>query len=51
VTAAPGARDEVAAKGESGALALHGITRRFGEYTAVDNISVEVGPGELLAVV
>jgi len=35
----------------TGALALHGITRRFGEFTAVDNLSVEVGPGELLALV
>jgi ABC-type Fe3+/spermidine/putrescine transport system ATPase subunit len=35
----------------TGALALHGITRRFGEFTAVDNLSFEVGPGELLAVV
>jgi ABC-type sugar transport system ATPase subunit len=32
-------------------LALNGVTRRFGEYTAVDNVSVEVGPGELLALV
>jgi ABC-type Fe3+/spermidine/putrescine transport system ATPase subunit len=51
VTAAPRARGEEGTTGESGALALHGITRRFGEYTAVDNISVEVGPGELLALV
>lgn len=35
----------------AGALALNGVTRRFGEYTAVDNLSVEVGPGELLAIV
>ncbi|HEY1951962.1 MAG TPA: ABC transporter ATP-binding protein [Gemmatimonadaceae bacterium] len=39
----------VAAK--SGTLALNGITRRFGDFTAVDNISFEVGPGELLALV
>ncbi|HEY3112854.1 MAG TPA: ABC transporter ATP-binding protein [Gemmatimonadaceae bacterium] len=32
-------------------LALHGVTRRFGDFTAVDNLSVEVGPGELLALV
>jgi len=51
VTAAPKARTESGGKGESGALALHGITRRFGEYTAVDNVSFEVGPGELLALV
>ena len=51
MTAAPRAPAEGSAKGEGGTLALHGITRRFGEYTAVDNISVEVGPGELLALV
>ena len=38
-------------KSESGALALNGVTRRFGEFTAVDNVSFEVGPGELLALV
>ena len=35
----------------AGALALNGVTRRFGEFTAVDNVSFEVGPGELLALV
>jgi ABC-type Fe3+/spermidine/putrescine transport system ATPase subunit len=49
VTAAPRARG---GEGKSaGVLALNGVTRRFGEYTAVDNVSVEVGPGELLALV
>ena len=38
-------------KGGAGALALNGVTRRFGEFTAVDNVSFEVGPGELLALV
>ncbi|MEO7823571.1 MAG: ABC transporter ATP-binding protein [Gemmatimonadaceae bacterium] len=38
-------------KGNDGALALSGITRRFGDYTAVDDISFEVGRGELLALV
>lgn len=47
MTAAPQARPD----GESGVLALEGITRRFGEFTAVDNVSIEVGPGELLALV
>ena len=47
VTDAPQARPE----GESGALALEGITRRFGDFTAVDNVSIQVGPGELLALV
>jgi ABC-type Fe3+/spermidine/putrescine transport system ATPase subunit len=46
VSAAPGARSA-----NAGALALNGVTRRFGDYTAVDNVSVEVGPGELLALV
>ena len=50
MTAAPQARNEGAA-GTSASLALNGVTRRFGEFTAVDNISVEVGPGELLALV
>lgn len=36
---------------DDGALALSGITRRFGDYTAVDNVSFEVGKGELLALV
>ena len=41
-----------AARGSGdGALVLDGITRRFGDYTAVDAVSVEVGPGELLALV
>lgn len=47
MTAAPQAR----ADKQSGALALEGITRRFGDFTAVDNVSFEVGPGELLALV
>ena len=35
----------------AGALALNGVTRRFGEHTAVDNISLELAAGELLALV
>jgi ABC-type Fe3+/spermidine/putrescine transport system ATPase subunit len=35
----------------AGALALNGITRRFGDHTAVDNVSFEVGKGELLALI
>src|SRR5512141_180237 len=35
----------------AGALALNGITRRFGDHTAVDNVSLEIGEGELLALV
>jgi ABC-type Fe3+/spermidine/putrescine transport system ATPase subunit len=50
VTAAPKA--QAAGNGdEIGALALNGVTRRFGEFTAVDNLSFEVKPGELLALV
>jgi ABC-type Fe3+/spermidine/putrescine transport system ATPase subunit len=40
-----------AQSGDSGALALNGVTRRFGDYTAVDNVSFEIGRGELLALV
>jgi ABC-type Fe3+/spermidine/putrescine transport system ATPase subunit len=35
----------------AGALALTGITRRFGEHTAVDNVSLEIAAGELLALI
>jgi iron(III) transport system ATP-binding protein len=54
VTAAPegGARSESRVeKGGRGPLALNGVTRRFGDYTAVDDVSFEIGPGELLALV
>jgi len=51
VTAAPKARSEGESGGERGILALNGITRRFGDFTAVDNVSFQVGPGELLALV
>jgi ABC-type Fe3+/spermidine/putrescine transport system ATPase subunit len=52
VTGAPAARNEAEGdKDSTGVLALNGITRRFGDYTAVDDISIEVGPGELLALV
>ncbi|HXQ77871.1 MAG TPA: ABC transporter ATP-binding protein [Gemmatimonadaceae bacterium] len=52
MTAAPTARSEAASEGTPrGALALNGVTRRFGDYTAVDNVSFEIGPGELLALV
>ena len=46
MTGAPSAHDR-----KDGALALSGITRRFGDYTAVDDVSFEVGRGELLALV
>lgn len=35
----------------AGALALNGVTRRFGEHIAVDNISLEIAAGELLALI
>src|SRR5437868_8638019 len=50
VTDAPQAREGVG-KGDREPLALNGVTRRFGDFTAVDSVSVEVGPGELLALV
>lgn len=34
-----------------GALALRGITRRFGEHAAVDNVSLDIPAGELLALI
>ena len=55
MTTAPGARDDSGISegkgGSEGALALNGVTRRFGDFTAVDNVSFEIGPGELLALV
>ena len=35
----------------SGSLALERVTRRFGEHAAVDDVSIEVPSGELLALV
>jgi putative spermidine/putrescine transport system ATP-binding protein len=35
----------------AGSLALERVTRRFGEHTAVDDISIEVPSGELLALI
>lgn len=35
----------------SGALALRGVTRRFGEHAAVDNVSLDIPAGELLALI
>ncbi|MCR4341838.1 MAG: ABC transporter ATP-binding protein [Gemmatimonadaceae bacterium] len=39
------------AAGSGGTLSLRNITRRFGAHTAVDDVSLEVAPGELLALV
>jgi iron(III) transport system ATP-binding protein len=38
-------------RGAIGTLALNGVTRRFGDFTAVDDVSFEIKPGELLALV
>ncbi|HJU89269.1 MAG TPA: ABC transporter ATP-binding protein [Gemmatimonadaceae bacterium] len=35
----------------SGALSLVGVTRRFPNHIAVDNLSLDVSPGELLALI
>jgi iron(III) transport system ATP-binding protein len=51
VTAAPQAREGAGQDTAREPLALNGVTKRFGDFTAVDNVSVEVGPGELLALV
>jgi ABC-type Fe3+/spermidine/putrescine transport system ATPase subunit len=39
------------APGPAGTLTLHRVTRRFGEHVAVDDVSLEVRAGELLALV
>ena len=45
-------REQVAgAAGSGDTLSLRNITRRFGGYAAVDDVSLEVAPGELLALV
>jgi ABC-type Fe3+/spermidine/putrescine transport system ATPase subunit len=35
----------------TGALALAGITKRFGDHVAVDNLTIEIPAGELLALI
>ncbi len=37
--------------GQHPALVVEGLTKRFGDVTAVDDLSLSLGPGELLAVV
>ncbi|CAN5614777.1 ABC transporter ATP-binding protein [soil metagenome] len=39
------------AAGSGGTLSLRNITRRFGAHTAVDDVSIDVSPGELVALV
>lgn len=36
-----------AADGGNGAIATQGLTRRFGEFVAVENVSLAVAPGEI----
>ena len=50
MTGAPSARIG-SGSGEIGSLALNGVIRRFGDFTAVDGVSFEIKPGELLALV
>lgn len=45
-------RDAAAGKaGSGGTLSLRNITRRFGTHAAVDDVSIDVAPGELVALV
>ena len=44
-------QEQQARQVSGGSLALNGITRRFGEHIAVNNISIEVPSGELLALI
>src|SRR5688500_8384780 len=37
--------------GSGGTLSLRNITRRFGSHAAVDDVSIDVAPGELVALV
>lgn len=37
--------------GQQPALVIEGLTKRFGDVTAVDDLSLALGPGEILAVV
>jgi ABC-2 type transport system ATP-binding protein len=49
---APSVRgDEVEVPAEGGGLSLLGLTRRFGDLTAVDRLTFDVRPGELFALV
>ena len=35
--------------GERGSVQLVGVTKRYGDVTAVDNLDLEVKPGEFLS--
>ncbi len=39
------------AAGSGGTLSLRNITRRFGTHAAVDDVSIDIAPGELVALV
>lgn len=43
--------DERPVRERAGTLSLRGITRRFGTYAAVDDLSLDIEPGELMALV
>jgi len=45
------ARANTAAAGHGPLLALRGLTRRFGGLTAVDNIDLDLGGGELVSII
>ena len=47
--AADDAVDHISARSQPSAVGLHAVTKRFGNFTAVDNVSVDVRPGEFLA--
>lgn len=46
-----GANVPEAAPARSAAVSLRGLTRRFGDLTAVDNLTFDVAPGELFGIV
>ncbi len=35
----------------SGAVSISGVSRRFGTYVAIDNVSLSVAPGEVVAII
>ena len=45
------APDDAAPRANAGTLSLRGLTRRFGSHAAVDDLSLDIAPGELLALV
>jgi ABC-type Fe3+/spermidine/putrescine transport system ATPase subunit len=45
------APDDVAPRAGAGTLSLRGLTRRFGAHAAVDDLSLDIAPGELLALI